>query len=252
MAAVFDRRRPSLESGVFETMLVLAGRPVELDVHLARLGASLAELFPEREVPALSGATTARSAGMERGALRIAVAPAADGFEVEVVVREAPSPSGPVALHSIALDGGLGPHKWVDRALIEETQALLPADALPLIVDRDGTVLEASRANVFAVRDGALFTPPLDGRILPGVTRARILEIAAVLGLAVHQVGLSREDLHSADEVLLTGSVRGVERARALDGVRLEQKGEVGARLSVELRQAPHPGGSLKSSSLTR
>ena len=77
------------------------------------------------------------------------------------------------------LAGGLGEHKWVDRSLLDEAQAALPAGALPLIVDADGAVLEASRANLFAVRDGALFTPPLDGRILPGVTRARVIEIAA-------------------------------------------------------------------------
>ena len=69
--------------------------------------------------------------------------------------------------------GGLGPHKWRDRTLLEAHEADDP-DTIPLLLDADGLVLEASRANV-VVRDagGALHTPPADGRILPGVTAAR-------------------------------------------------------------------------------
>ena len=175
--------------------------------------------------------------------MRVTVAPIGGGrLDLEVdsrgIERELVFDPRPIALHSRVCAGGLGAHKWADRSWLDEAQAGLPAGALPLIVDADGAVLEASRANVFAVRDGALFTPPLDGRILPGVTRARVLEIAATDGLETHETELSRDDLLAADEVFLTGSIRGIEPVRALDGVRVGQGGEVAARLTAELRRA--------------
>ncbi len=99
-------------------------------------------------------------------------------------------------------------------------------------------MLEASRANVFAVRDGALLTPPLDGRILPGVTRMRLLELAAENGIEARESALTRDDLFAADEVFLTGSVRGIERVRALDGVPLPANGDIAAHLDAKLRRA--------------
>lgn len=245
MALVFDRRRPDPQLGVFETLLIVAGRPVELDAHLNRLAASLAELFPDREAPGLVGEIEAAVQDTELGSVRVGVA---SPTNATIAVRALPpgdfmslsgskSPVPRVALHSLVLDGGLGAHKWADRSLVDEAQARLPAGALPLLLDRDGSALEASRANVFAVRDGALFTPPLDGRILPGITRARVLAIAAATGLEAHEAGLSRDDLLAANEVFLTGSVRGVEPAGALDGTELATTGEVTSRLAAELRR---------------
>jgi para-aminobenzoate synthetase / 4-amino-4-deoxychorismate lyase len=113
----------------------------------------------------------------------------------------------------------------------------LPAGALPLLLDEEGSVLEASRANVFAVRDGVLLTPPLDGRILPGVTRMRAIELAGELGIEARKVTLSLGDLLSADEVFLTGSVRGIEPVGAIDGTALAAGGNVTSELSAELQR---------------
>ena len=143
----------------------------------------------------------------------------------------------PVSLYGMGLLGGLGPHKWVDRSMLDKAEAKLPDGALPLIVD-GGAVLEASRANLFAVRDGALFTPPLDGRILPGITRMRVLEIAEEVGIDASEAELSHDDLRAADEVFLTGSVRGVEPVSALDGTPLATRGDLSTRLSKRLRLA--------------
>ena len=146
------------------------------------------------------------------------------------------APGATISLQAFPLTGGLGAHKWADRSLLDAAQTRLPDDALPLIVD-DGAALEASRANVFAVRDGALFTPPLDGRILPGVTRMRAIELATTVGLDVCEAELRRDDLLVADEVFLTGSVRGVERVGAIDGTRLSTEGDVTTGLADALRR---------------
>jgi para-aminobenzoate synthetase/4-amino-4-deoxychorismate lyase len=242
-AGVFDRRRPDPALGVFETLLVIDGRAVELDAHLSRLRASLAALFPDRTPPPLD----VPSAGTSQvAALRIAVAPEVDGELAATIERRpatghfAPDNGGQSSTEAVSLPlaGGLGAHKWVDRSLLDEAQERLPAGALPLILDEDGAVLEASRANVFAVRDGVLLTPPLDGRILPGVTRMRVLEVAATAGLETDEIELSGDDLLTADEVFLTGSVRGVERVRELDGAVLPDNDEVTGRIAAELRKA--------------
>jgi para-aminobenzoate synthetase / 4-amino-4-deoxychorismate lyase len=243
MAAVLDRRRPDPQQGVFETLLVLAGRPVELEAHLVRLEASLAELFPDRAAPP-SLAALELPAGTR--AVRVTVAPASDGTLEATVEHRAvtelfatenggKTTTRAVSLRRLTVTGGLGRHKWRDRALLEEAQAR--HGDLPLIVDADGAVLEAGRANVFAVRKGALFTPPLDGRILPGVTRARVLEIAAGLGVEAHERTLGHDALLTADEVFLTGSVRGVEPVDSIDGESIAARGEVAPTLAAELRR---------------
>jgi para-aminobenzoate synthetase/4-amino-4-deoxychorismate lyase len=209
---------PDPRQGVFETLLVTDGHPVELDAHLARLEASLAELFPERAIPDLEAVT----APEPHCVMRIDVVPRGDRLETEISFREIRQRPEPAALHSLSVPGGLGAHKWRDRSLLDRAQARL--GGLPLVVDTDGSVLEAARANVFAVHDGALFTPPLNGRILPGVTRARVIELAKSAAIPVHERPLSRNDLLRADEVLLSGSVRGIERVDSLDGVTLAKK----------------------------
>ena len=58
---------------------------------------------------------------------------------------------------------------------------------MPLLLGEGGAPLETSRANVFAVRGGTLTTPPLDGRILPGIARARTIEIAGAMGIGLRE-----------------------------------------------------------------
>ncbi len=238
--------RPDRELGVIETLLVLDGRPVHLDAHLARLDASLEALFPGRTPPrGLARAIDARARNLGRGGLRVAVAPAATGelaaeIKAARIDPERILPSGPPSIdaHSLVLRGGLGGHKWADRALLDEEQERLGADAVSLIFDWDGTLLEASRANAFAVLGGTLLTPPADGRILPGIARACALEVAAGAGFDTREAEICREDLVMADEVFLTGSLRGVERVRTLDGMELKTGGEVTAQVAGELWRA--------------
>lgn len=238
MGAVAREWRPDPEQGVFETLLVIDGRPVGIDAHLARLESSLAELFPGRRAPDLGELPQASDAAL--GSIRIAVRPGRDGaLETQLAVRAIEPRTTfdppPAALCALPLAGGLGHHKWVDRSIFDLGVTGLPQDTLPLLVDRDGAVLEASRANLFAVRGDTLLTPRADGRILPGVTRARVIEIAAEAGLQVEETALRREDLLAAGEVFLTGSVRGIELVRSLDGTALVPRGTVALDLRREL-----------------
>ena len=113
------------------------------------------------------------------------------------------------------MPGGIGAHKWADRRLLDAL-AEQAAPALPLLVDLDGFVLESWGANVFArLPGGALATPPLDGRILPGVVRARLLQVHT----SAREEPLTLDRLRAGHEIYVTGSLGGAERVRTLDGV---------------------------------
>lgn len=238
--------RPDPARGVFETLLVVDGRPIELDAHLDRLATSVRELFgapamarvagPARvlaEARAAEVAPTTEGTSPALARLRLTVAPDGHGkLDVTAVTAEVdpaavfPDDGRGLTLAPVTVSGGLGDRKWADRRLLTQVAELVDG-ALPLLVDADSSVLEAERANVFAVIGGTLTTPPTDGRILPGIARARVIEIARELGTEVVERAIPLTGLATADELFLTGSVRGVEPVRT---------GPTTARIAAALR----------------
>jgi para-aminobenzoate synthetase/4-amino-4-deoxychorismate lyase len=207
--------RPDASRGVLSTLLVRDGAPVDLPAHLARLGESVERLFGLRLPAYLEARAFARAADWPLARLRLVATPGHDAeaarveIELEALAGE-PEPE-PVTLAPLALPGGLGEHKWRDRGLIAALERR--TGAVPLLVDLDGDVLEAGYANVWVVEGDALVTPPLDGRLLPGTLRARLL-MAPPAGLEAREEPVSLERLGAGDELLLTSSVRGVHPAR--------------------------------------
>jgi para-aminobenzoate synthetase / 4-amino-4-deoxychorismate lyase len=115
------------------------------------------------------------------------------------------APPATAVLRPVVLPGGLGPHKWRDRTLLESHEADVPG-TLPLLLDADGFVLETSRTSVLAeAADGTLHTPPADGRILPGVTVARLHATPRALTL---------DDLRAAPAIHVASALRGLAPAR--------------------------------------
>jgi para-aminobenzoate synthetase / 4-amino-4-deoxychorismate lyase len=235
---------PDPAAGVFETLLILDGGPVELDAHLRRLSASVGELF-DRPLPAgTAELVRERARSVALGRLRLTVAPASGGEPVaEVVVASVdranvfPAWDRAVELRGVVVPGGLGAHKWADRAGLAALESDMGEGVLPLLLDSADEVLEASRANVFAVAGDVLVTPALDGRILPGVARARAIEAARSLGLEVREQKLTLERLAQAPEAFLTGSVRGVEPVRAVQDARLEGPGEAAREIAAAMKR---------------
>ncbi len=237
-------RQPDPGKGVFETLLVVDGEPVEAAGHLARLGRSLEEIYGTG-LPAGAGELVgATAAGVGLGRLRVTAVPRAEAVEVpraeavEIDLEARPVdpavmfPAAGAALRRRDHPGGHGSHKWVDRAGMDHPGA----GAGQLICDGE-ELLEAGWANLFAVRAETLWTPPADGRILAGMARAAVLEIAGGEGIETREQPLRAADLRDAEEVFLTNSIRGIEPASALDGTPLPGCGPVSRRLAGALRR---------------
>jgi para-aminobenzoate synthetase/4-amino-4-deoxychorismate lyase len=228
--------RPDPAKGVFETLLVVGGEPVELEAHLARLGRTLTEVYGV-ELPAEAGEEALPVAvPFELGRLRMTAVPAQVGLEIEMTARPLDPaimfPAAGAALRRIDRPGGHGPHKWVDRRGMEH-----PDDGPGQLICDGDELLEAGWANLFAVREETLWTPPADGRILPGMARAAVMEIASKEDLTTSERSLRAEDLYTAEETFLTNSVRGIEPATTLDGTELPGCGPVSHRLAAALRR---------------
>jgi branched-chain amino acid aminotransferase len=96
-----------------------------------------------------------------------------------------------------------------------------------LLLNQAGYIAEASVANLFAVREGVLLTPPATDGALEGITRRSILELAQEAGIPNSERTLGRFDVLAASEVFLTGSGAKVGPVSSLDGEPVG-KGEAG------------------------
>jgi branched-subunit amino acid aminotransferase/4-amino-4-deoxychorismate lyase len=112
----------------------------------------------------------------------------------------------------VELTDELARHKtlnyWSRRRAYEEARALGFDERLAVSENR--FLWEGTRTNIFFVYEGALWTPPLDGPILPGVMRGFVIEQARGHGIRVNEAMLELGMLARVDEVFLTSSVRGV------------------------------------------
>ncbi|WP_151483288.1 aminotransferase class IV [Streptomyces albicerus] len=128
---------------------------------------------------------------------------------------------------------------YVTSALAcDEARAAGYDDAI--LLDRSGNVAEASTANVFAVRDGVLVTPPDTGDLLPGITRDTVITLCQEAGMTVLERPLSPVDLYTADEVFLTSTGKEVASVVALSGRDIGNgtAGPVTARVAALYRTA--------------
>jgi branched-chain amino acid aminotransferase len=88
-----------------------------------------------------------------------------------------------------------------------------------IVLDVSGYVSEGSGENLFLISKGVIYTTPLAGSILQGITRQCVMRIAADLGYEVREQTMSREWLYIADELFFTGTAAEVTPIRSVDGV---------------------------------
>jgi branched-chain amino acid aminotransferase len=90
-----------------------------------------------------------------------------------------------------------------------------------IALDTSGNISEASGANIFLVRDGIIFTPPIGNSVLAGITRDSVITLAKELGFEVREQTIPREMLHIADEVFFCGTAVEVTPIRSVDRIKV-------------------------------
>jgi len=87
-----------------------------------------------------------------------------------------------------------------------------------VMYNHEGYVAEATGDNVFIVKDGVIFTPPVEAGALEGVTRAVVIRLARQQNIEVVERNLTRFDLYVCDEFFLTGTAAEVIGVVQIDG----------------------------------
>jgi len=87
-----------------------------------------------------------------------------------------------------------------------------------LMLNEAGNVAECTADNVFVIKKGQIFTPPISAGALRGITRSVVFDVAAELGLKVIETDVTRHDVFIADECFLTGTAAEVIPVVKADG----------------------------------
>ncbi|MDP9340360.1 MAG: aminotransferase class IV [Acidobacteriota bacterium] len=147
------------------------------------------------------------------------------------------SPSARLALreharHAAAALSGIKSISWLNNVWAVAEAAQDGFDEVVLLNERN-EVSECTSANIFAVKNGKVLTPPLNSGCLEGVTRGILMEIAPEAGVSIKEQALHAEDLYSADEVFIASTNRNVIGVSEIAGHQIANpRGPVTARLN--------------------
>lgn len=108
-----------------------------------------------------------------------------------------------------------------------------------IMLNNDGYVAECTGDNIFGIRDGRVFTPPVEAGILEGITRNFVIELCRDLGIPCEERLFSIDELVRADEVFLTGTAAEIMSVTHIDDRRIGAgtPGEITNRLLAEFRR---------------
>jgi branched-chain amino acid aminotransferase len=150
------------------------------------------------------------------------------GVDVKVSTWTRPAPNTfPAMAKSVA--------NYANSGLIK-MEAVVDGYSEGIALDVTGQLSEGSGQNIFVVRHGQLFTPPLGASALEGITRDTVVTLARDLGLAVSEMALPREMLYVADEVFFVGTAVEVVPIKSVDKIKVGS-GERGP-ITAKLQQA--------------
>ncbi len=256
--------------GVYETLRTYRGEPFLFGQHTRRLRNSAAMLaldVPMDDAALLAAVrqTMAAMPGLDEAYIRILVTrgvgelsynPSACPRPTLVIIVK-PFPGQPgrtftegirIALvairrnHPQALNPMIKSNNLLNNALAMQ-EALSRQGEEALMLNQAGEIAECAQSNFFLVRDGAVLTPPLAAGLLPGVTRAFVIDLSRELGLDTREATLRPDDLRSAQEAFITGTTREVTPVVAVDAVTIGSgtPGPITTRLLAAFRARVAP-----------
>ena len=216
---------------VYELIPVYAGQPFRLEEHLERLEYSLAETRIPNPMDRANWrqmlAELVTRNGQGDQAVYLQVSRGADTGrdhrfpdpppQPTCFAMASPLPAMPDHIRERGACVQIHPDQRWQRCDIKATTLLAnllarqeahEAGADEALLERDGLLVEGSSTSFYLIRGNTLLTPPLDHRILPGITRQVVLELAEEQGLSIRETALRREDLEPADECWISSSGR--------------------------------------------
>lgn len=115
-----------------------------------------------------------------------------------------------------------------------------------LMLNEQGYVAECTGDNVFAIRGGVIYTPPVSAGALRGITRQVVFDIAAEWGTEVVEANLTPYDLYTADECFLTGTAAEIIAMVSLDGRHIAdgKPGPITQKLTTRFRELTQAEGT--------
>lgn len=220
--------------GVFETLRTYGLQPFRLAAHLERLqrsalavGIALDWVQVAEEIQSQLAHDVSIRYTLTAGGARILHRRPIDPGYVGQTRTVAPMDW----IHAVGLPGTV---KHTSRAPWLLTAHVLGVDEV-LLCEPGGLILEANRSNVFAVVDGRLTTPPLDGNQLEGVTRAALLEAAAQAGIEVSEAPLPNWAPFEA--LYLSSTLKELAPVSAIGEERLPTNHPLGIQLHAAFRK---------------
>jgi D-alanine transaminase len=227
--------------GVYEVIPVYSRRPFRLAEHLRRLqhsldGIRLNNPHTDEEWESVLTELIARNEGEDqylylhitRGVARRDHAFPVPAVPPTVFAMSTPLPAPATELLHTGISAvTVQDNRWLRCdikaiALLPNVllrQAAVDAGCAEAVLIRDDAFLtEGAASNIFVVKGGALYAPPKDNLMLPGITYDVVLELAAANGIPCHVRRVTKEEVLGADELLLTSSTREVLAITRLNG----------------------------------
>ena len=258
--------------GIFEGIRFYNGRVFRLDEHLDRLWDSARSICLEipvtREEMTEALLETIRQNGLRDGYIRQIVTRGVGNLGLNPVQCKRPSIiiiAATIALYpeevyrngltivtcatrrmnAAALNPAVKSLNYLNNVMARIEANLAGADEALMLNDA-GNVAECTADNVFIIKKGQIFTPPISAGALRGITRAVAFEIAAELGIRITETDITRHDVFVADECFLTGTAAEVIPVIKADGrvIGTGKPGPISTRMISRFRELVREGGT--------
>jgi branched-chain amino acid aminotransferase len=258
--------------GIFEGIRFYNGRVFRLEEHLLRLWDSARSICLEipMTMPDMTEAVleTIRQNHLRDGYIRLLVTRGIGNLGLNPTQCKSPSViiiAATIALYHedfyrkgltivtcatrrsnpAALNPAVKSLNYLNNVMARIEANLAGADEALMLNDA-GNVAECTADNVFIVKHGQIFTPPVAAGALRGITRSVVFGIAAELGVKVRETDITRHDVFVADECFLTGTAAEIVPVVKADGRSIGngKPGPITARIMARFRQVTRETGT--------
>jgi branched-chain amino acid aminotransferase len=258
--------------GIFEGIRFYNGRVFRLEEHLLRLWDSARSICLEipMTMPDMTEAVleTIRQNHLREGYIRLLVTRGIGNLGLNPTQCKSPSViiiAATIALYHedfyrkgltivtcatrrsnpAALNPAVKSLNYLNNVMARIEANLAGADEALMLNDA-GNVAECTADNVFIVKHGQIFTPPVAAGALRGITRSVVFEMAAELGVKVRETDITRHDVFVADECFLTGTAAEIVPVVRADGRSIGngKPGSITARIIARFRQVTRETGT--------